>query len=440
MAESTIAAPPPAPSPNAAPAAPAPAAAPAPTERNPTDWMGGAENDFADMAANKEPEAPPPAAKKVDPVKPDEPVEKPADAPKDDIDPAAAEPVKPVKAAELRTAYEGLKKRVKEEYEPQLQSLKSKIQELESRKPEDTAPVIAKMTALEKRNQELEKQIEFVDYTKSNEYVSKYQQPFADAWQRAVGVFGQLEVSQKIEDGVDEMGDIKFTETRRTADANDLLELSRMPIGKMDSTAKAMFGDSAARAISYVEKVQELWQAKQRGEQEAATKATEVRAMQTLESQKHEQALSNTWNEINKSLEEKFPKAFQVDKLDADDVASHTKGFALADLLFLGNGALTPEQKEALPQGFRETVKAGQPLSAEQKVQLHALARIKMANHDRKVVQLKKATARIAELEKSLAEYEQSEPPAGKSGSGAKAGDKPWDEQVADELKALDRR
>jgi hypothetical protein len=48
--------------------------------------------------------------------------------------------------------------------------------------------------------------------------------------------------------------------------------------------------------------------------------------------------------------------------------------------------------------------------------------------------------ARIAELEKSLAEFERSEPAAGKAGETSSGGAKPWDESVDDELKELDRR
>jgi hypothetical protein len=112
----------------------------------------------------------------------------------------------------------------------------------------------------------------------------------------------------------------------------------------------------------------------------------------------------------------------------------------VADLLFLGNQALTPEQVEALPSGFKETVKAGKPLSEVQKVQLHALARLKMANHDRLVTRLKARDARIAELEKSLADYEKSEPSADKAGDGAKVEGKDFFAQVEEDLEKMDRR
>jgi hypothetical protein len=192
--------------------------------------------------------------------------------------------------------------------------------------------------------------------------------------------------------------------------------------------------------LNQIVEIGKLWEVKERAKKEAATKATEWQAQRGLEFQNRQKNLANAWTETNKELEEKFPKAFQVEQTDAEDKAAHTKGFAVADLLFLGNQALTPEQVEALPGGFKKTVKAGKPLSEVQKVQLHALARLKMANHDRLVARVKARDARIAELEKSLADYEKSEPSADRAGEGAKVGDKDFFAQVDEDLEKLDRR
>ena len=115
----------------------------------------------------------------MDTDRPAKPVAKPDDTPAkpDEVvppvkpdDKAPEAPIKPVKAAELRVAYDNLKKEKREVLEPKIQSLESKIKELESRQPEDTKPIIEKMSAIEKRNAELEQHIAFVDYQKSNEF------------------------------------------------------------------------------------------------------------------------------------------------------------------------------------------------------------------------------------------------------------------------------
>ena len=450
MPESALAtAPPPAaPSPSPSPSAPPPAAD---HERAPSEFMGDIESDFADLDAGKpvrerdETGKFRPAPKdKPAAESPTKPVEAPPEAqakPKEGELPAAApEEKKPTRMRELGQAYDDLKKKVNTEYEPKIQSLTARLKELETKQPEDTAPVLAKLTALQKRNAELEQHMGMVDYEKTSEYQSKYVQPFNDQWARTQAIFDQLEVTERVPDGVDDMGEPKFREQPRPATPEDLLELARLPLGKMAKRTKELFGESSSLVLNQIVEIGKLWEVKEHAKKEAATKATEWQAQRGLEFQNRQKNLANAWTETNKELETKFPKAFRVEEGDDGDKSAHTKGFAVADLLFLGNQALSSEQIEALPGGFRETVKSGKPLSEVQKVQLHALARLKMANHDRLVARVKSRDARIAELEKSLADYEKSEPRADKAGEGVPAGEKDFFAQVEQDLEKLDRR
>ena len=107
--------------------------------------------------------------------------------------------------------------------------------------------------------------------------------------------------------------------------------------------------------------------------------------------------------------------------------------------MFLGATNLKPEQIENLPASFRDTLKAGKELSAAQKVQLTAISRLKLANHPRLVAKVESLTTRLAAVDKSLAEYEQSNPPAGKAGSAVAApSDKDFMQAVADDMHKLD--
>lgn len=446
MPEAAIA-PAPAPAPAQTPAerqAPAP-----PVERPPSEWLSDIGDELGELDAGK-----PMPSKDRDEKGKFKPAEKPiAKAPEKPLEKpeveAAEKPtgeekapenttpeVKPVKAAELRNAYEGLKKKVKDELEPEVQRLRAKVKEYETKPPEDTAPILQKLKTLEERNTELERHIALVDYEQSHEFTTKYDQPYRETWNRATAAFNQLTVRQA--DGENDLGEPKFT--RRPATEADLIELGTLPLSQLDEKAQEMFGASAPRAVQYIEKLRDLATAKQSAIEDAKTKAGEWKSQRTLESKSREQARATAWKEVNSGLEEKFPKAFKVNEGDADDAGAHAKGFALADLLFLGNQALKPEQVDALPDGFKSTLKAGKPLTEVQKVQLNALARLKMANHDRLIVARKKDQARIVELEKIVAEFEKSEPSTSRAGESAHSTDKPWDEQVADELKAMDKR
>ena len=439
--------PPAAPSPS-----PVPAAAPGPVpDRAPSEFMGDIESDFGEMDAGKPvrerdetgkfrtaPKEKPDAEAPDRPV--ERPVEKPVEKPKEGEQAPVLEEKKPTRMRELGQAYDDLKKKVNTEYEPTIQSLKAKIKEFETKQPEDLTPVLTQLETLKKQNAKLEKDLELENYEKSKDYHTKYVQPFNDQWNRTQEIFNQLEVTERVPDGVDDMGEPKFREQARAATPEDLLELARLPLGKMAKRTKELFGESSSLVLNQIVEIGKLWEVKERAKNEAGSRASELKSQRSLEFQAHQKNLATAWTETNKELEAKFPKAFKVDEANAEDKAAHTKGFAVADLLFLGNQALTPEQVESLPGGFKETIKAGKPLSEVQKVQLHALARLKMANHDRLVTRLKARDARITELEKSLADYEKSEPSADKAGEGVQTGEKDFFAQVEDDLDKLNRR
>ncbi len=342
--------------------------------------------------------------------------------------PFEQEPVKPVKAADLRTAYEGLKKRVREEYEPELQRTKAKLQELESRKPEDSAPLLAKVKSAEDRADELEKKIAYLEYTESSDYKTKYETPYKEAWEQAVAEFSELTVT-----------DAATSETR-PADESDLLKLGSMRLSDMDQAATEMFGPSAARAINHIQNLRKLSTAQAKAQADAKTKAVEWRKEQEAQSGNQTKAIADAWTATDKELRTRFPKSFEPDKADADDVKSHTTGFAMSDLAFKGAKSLTPEQIEALPAAFRDAVKAKGDLTVPEKVRLHAVVALKAANHDRLLAARRKDKARIAELEKSLAEFEESVPKADNAGGGTKTSTLSFEDEVSQELDKLDRQ
>jgi len=135
-------------------------------------------------------------------------------------------------------------------------------------------------------------------------------------------------------------------------------------------------------------------------------------------------------------LAEKYPKWFGKDEADADGNAVFDRGSAFADLVF-SPADLTPERIELLPKAFKEAIESRKPFTPEALVTLHAIARNKLANHDRAISKLKAAAARIAELETSLKEYEESGPDAVAPGRTRRAADAPL--SFEEEIDALAR-
>lgn len=409
----------PAPAPAPAPAQAAPPAAPAkpePKDRGPApDWLSDIEGLDPDRKPIKPAEKPDDDLARTGEVVPPK---KPDDKPDDTKPPVKPdEPtVKPVKAAELRAAYDNLKKEKREVLEPKIQSLESKIKELEARQPEDTKPMVEKMTAIEKRNAELEQHMQFVDYRKSKEFTEKYEQPYTEAWGKAVADFGQLTV--KVPGPADETTG-EPTSTTRPATADDLLYLANLPLSQMDDQAEAMFGKSAARVIRHVEKVRELSDAQNKALAEAQQKSGQWSKERQLKQQQERQQYHKLWTDYNKEIDDRFPGMFGPEEGDTEGNALLEKGFAMADRLFA-------PPKDAPPQ------------TPEERIQFHAVLRHKIANHDRLVLRLKRVNAELAEAKTALEAYEKSEPPAGKGG-GAKTVAKSFDEEVDEELRKLDK-
>lgn len=419
--------------------------------RPPADFMADFIGDFEAMSAGK----PLPVRERDDKGK-FKPIEKPAE--KQAEKPKAKAPEKPAETAEQKPAekteetteqpekpptrmrelgqrYDDLKKRVETEFKPTIQKLEAKVKEYETRKPEESTALLERVKSLEQEKEQLEKRIQYVDYAQSDHFKKTYVQPFDEAWSEAVAEFKELAIKEPA--GENEMGEMQFKS--RPATESDLIKLSSLPLSEMDETATKLFGASAMRAINHIQNLRKLASSRNKALAEAQQRSGEMRSRQQAEFKARNDSLANTWLETTKNLEERLPKAFKPDEGDADDKEAHTRGFALADLAFIGPDGLTEEQVNSLPESFREAART-KKLSDTQRVQLHALARLKTANHDRLLVKLRKAQAENAELKKSLADYEKSEPDASKAGeSSERTVSKAWDEQIADEIRALDK-
>jgi len=428
--------------PPAAPAAPSAPAAPVapPSQNDAISFDADIDADLASLDDSKPaPPSPPPKDKTQDkepppaegakpPAKPqDKPGAKPADKPSGDK-PPEGEPVKPVKAADIRGAYEGLKKKIREEYEPEIQSLRSKVKEYETANPEQAEVLTKELESIKKRRDELESEIRFIRYEKSSEFQEKFAKPYEDAWAKAVAELSELTVT-------DEEGN------SRTATANDLMQLANMPLGEARRVAKEMFGDAADDVMAHRRSIRELSAAQNKALEDAKKLSGErEKELATKRQIEHQQTIK-LWQTANEELAKKYPKWFSHVEDDPEGNSLLDKGLALADLHFIGAKDLTPEQVELLPGGFKDAIKLRGGLSPKERVYLDALLRNKIASHGRIAAKLKSANARVKELETALAEFENSTPPSGKAGEGSGKGAvvNEFDEAQA-ELDAIDKK
>lgn len=413
-----------APTPAASPApAPAPAASPSPAPGSsppsaPAPDTSGDDNPYAELdrlnAEDEKPRTPArdPKGKFVKPeAKPEpKPEAKPGQVkptgteqqPKPEVKPAGGEQA-PARTAELRARYDEFKAKVAD-LEPKLTAAQARIAELEAATA-SAKPDTAKMEALQKENEALRDEIRYVNYTKHPDFVTKHQKPYQEAWNKAVSEITQLTI--ETEGG-----------KTRKGTANDLLSLAQAPLDQIDELAEEWFGKAAPRVIRHVEKVRELAEA-QEAALENARKDAEEHEKTTAEQRKtQDAAVAKAYSEANTDLVKKYPRWFAPMEGDAPGNELLQKGFAYADSVFGPNGNLTGEQK----------------------ARRLAVIRSKAANHDRLAARLKASSARIAELEKALAEYENSEPGSGDARSTDGSSGKGFIEDANAELDALDKK
>lgn len=373
-----------------------------------------------------------PAAKPAAEKPIEKPVEKPAEKPveKPEDKPADQKPedqVRPVKAADLRGAYEGLKKKVREEYEPKLAQLEAKVREFESRKPEETAVLAEELKSAKQRRDELEAEIKFVNYEKSAEFRDTYQKPYHEAWQKAMADLSELTITD--DDG-----------NTRAASPNDLAILANMKLGEARVKAREMFGDAADDIMIHRKIIRDLSDKQAKALEDAKKNAVEREKSEQANRQIQHQEKIRLWQEQNQQLAKKYPNWFGEVEGDAEGNTLLKKGFTLADLHFAGPQGMKPEDIEMLPPKFRDAIKAKGHLTVQEGVALDALLRNKIASHSRLALHLKTARERIKELEKTIEEYEKSEPPAGSGGSGRSGGSSSGMLDAEAELDALDRK
>lgn len=278
-----------------------------------------------------------------------------------------------------------------EEYKAKVTAAEARILEIEKRAiPEaDWKKTQETLTQREARLKELEDEIRYVNYSKSEEFKNKYQVPYEKQWQRTMSELGELTVEQS--DG-----------SVRSLTANDVLELVNLPLGKAHELATEKFGDLASEVMAHRKEIRKLFD-EQSSALDDARKAGADREKTTAEQRQREygensKAITDTWSKANEEItaDPKYGTYFTPVDGDQEGNQRLAKGFELADRAFSENPlapGLNAEQRQAI-------------------VRRHAAVRNRAAAFGRLVYQNSQSKARITELEKIVAEFKGSSPTA----------------------------
>lgn len=294
----------------------------------------------------------------------------------------------PLKAPELRTEYARVKNRVIQ-LEKELTEFKARTPAAQSVDEPERKAFVEQITTLKKQVEDTNGALKVVAYEHSDEYKTKYEQPFAEAWRDGVELVSRLTMTDS--DG----------NTRKGTENDFGAIMSITDDEKAGEMAQEMFGSNSFYVLTERRDIIKRHHARRRalqeyrdnlGEHEKAQLETANKQREQRDAQ-HMQAVT-TFKRLNNEAVDKFPQFFAPTPGDDKGNELLERGFREADLAFNGSPELTPERR----------------------IQLHSAIRNRAAAFGRLVHQLKTKDTQIAELEKELGEIKGSAPDAGQVG------------------------
>lgn len=292
-------------------------------------------------------------------------------------------------------------------YKLRLADLEKKLADAGNLPQAKSQEYLTKIEELTKRNEHLENEIRFVNFSESKEFKEKFDAPYQKAWERAMSDLQEITITDP------------QSGQSRAATAQDLADLLAVPLTKARELADQYFGNFADDIMAYRKELKSLFAARAQALDEA--KKAGADRDKTQRELRHKQAtetadfIRKEWEKSNQELQThtEYGQYFAPVEGDQDGNQRLAKGFSLVDRAFNESPAdpsLTPEQRAAV-------------------VKRHAAVRNRAAAFGRLVSMVTKLRAEKAELEKQLTEYKGSTPPAG--GSATPPGTTPTEPATA---------
>jgi hypothetical protein len=167
-------------------------------------------------------------------------------------------------------------------------ALQREVTELRAKQadPELVTNLTKRAETAEARLKELDAEMHYVDYSKSQEFKEKHEIPWERAWKSAGKVIAELSVSEA--EGA-----------TRPATLQDLVKLANMPLQEAHRAAVEMFGDLASTVMQHRQKIVELSEAREEDLATARKTAAERSQTQTQAQQQLRQETSELFQRFN---------------------------------------------------------------------------------------------------------------------------------------------
>lgn len=266
--------------------------------------------------------------------------------------------------------------------EKELKSIKS------GQLPKEAQDRVAKMEA---RNKELEDEMRFVRYEGSQEFKEKYDEPYGNAWKKTMDRLGRVAITNP------------ETGQARAATSEDLLEIVNLPPDKAIERAEELFGKLGNWVAERAEHIQNLFSERQEALAKAKTTGADREKQMTEKQQRlYSEIIDGVKTEWHKAHEaaladEQNGKFFKPVEGDEEWNKHLEEGFTFADAAM----SLNPLDPNITPEDRAKAVRK------------HNAMRNRAAAYKPMKYKLGKLESKVAELEKELGQFKQSEPKTG---------------------------
>ncbi len=254
--------------------------------------------------------------------------------------------------------------------------------------PDQRKAEVERLTKYEARNKELEDQIRYVDYSKSQEFKEKYEEPYNRQWESSMSELADVIVTDP------DSGEQRKLTTR------DMLDLVSAPLAKAREMANAMLGEYADDVMANRKEIRALWDKQHQALLEAKTKGAEREQKMREEAQRNHTQLTKSvtdyWSKHNEAAKIHKVIGELIKPIEGDDQYNEkvTKSFEFVD----ASMGLNP-MAEGLTSEQREEI-----------VRRHVAIRHRAALFGPVQYKLEKANAEIQSLRDELAKYKATVP------------------------------
>lgn len=299
---------------------------------------------------------------------------------------------------EFRSSYDKLKQQKAE--------LEERVAKLGKPAEDPDKKVLAEsLTAKEKRIAELEQEVKFSNYERSDEYKSKFQVPYEETAKASEQAVIQLRVNP---DGVAErnLTAAEFWNVVRISDHDAAIEAAERLVegSKGAATKAAMIVDKRNQILSAFQKAETAKEEFRKTAAEREKTQSEQTAAQRVQQEKAMSERIATFKAANDEAVKRYPNWFAPEEGDKEGNDRLQKGTQFADTIFGDSSKVSPDRL----------------------VKMHSAARMQLASWPRLTYKLDQATAKVAELQKEIETLKGSGPGNGglpgkvKAANGAK--------------------